>query len=277
MSGRLYVIATPIGNLGDLSPRAGEALAEVDVVLAEDTRRTRGLLSHLGIGSKRIERLDAHVEARGTEGWIERIAAGEKLALVSDAGMPLVSDPGAEFVKAVGAAGLEVVVVPGPCAVTTALAASGLCRGPFRFEGFLPRAGHERRRALASASQCPDAVVFFESPERLANTLSELAERTPEREVVVARELTKMHEELVRGTLAELVAKERTWRGEITVVLGGQESNAADGLNAEQLDHRIDELLGEGMRPRDVAKALALETELSASEVYRRVTERRKK
>ena len=277
MSGRLYVVATPIGNLADLSPRAGEALREVAVVLAEDTRRTRGLLSHLGIGAKRIERLDAHVESQGIGAWVDRMANGETVALVSDAGMPLISDPGADLVRAVGAAGLEVIVLPGPCAVTTALAASGLCKGPFRFEGFLPRVGHERRRVLASAAQCPDAVVFFESPERIAATLSDVAERTPERELIVARELTKLHEEIVRGTVAELAATERQWRGEITVVLGAQSLASTSGLTLKQLDCRIDDLLADGMRPRDVAKALALESELSASEVYRRVTERREK
>jgi 16S rRNA (cytidine1402-2'-O)-methyltransferase len=268
------VVATPIGNLGDLSPRAVEVLKQVDVVLAEDTRRTRGLLSHFGIASKRLERLDAHVEAKGISGWVDRVAGGGSLALVSDAGMPMVSDPGAELVRAVGLAGLEVVVVPGPSAVTTALAASGLCDGPFRFEGFLPRTGHERRRALAAMVRCSDAVVFFESPERLAATLGELAERGPDREAIVARELTKRYEQIVRGSVAELAVASPDWRGEITVVLGAQAQHEGDGLSEEQLDSRIAALLAEGMRPRDVAKALALETSLSASEVYRRVTER---
>ena len=270
-SGELRVVATPIGNLSDLSPRAVEALRTADVILAEDTRRTRALLTHLGIAGVRLERFDAEVERRDVEHVVSRLRAGERVTLVSDAGMPGVSDPGAALVRAAAAAGVLVVPVAGPSAVTSALAASGLSAGGHRFFGFLPRRGGERARALERVRDTEELVVLFESAERLPDTLKELAVSMPERAAVIAREMSKLHEEFVRGTLAEVSALERAWRGEITVVLGPRAADAQAPLDEEALDARIDKLVSEGLRPREVAKTLALETGVAASEIYARM------
>ena len=269
MSGRLSLVATPIGNLGDVSERVRRCLAESDGILAEDTRRARALLSHLGL-HKRVERFDANVEAGDLEGVLARLEAGASLALVSDAGTPGVSDPGALLVRAAVARGIAVTPIPGPSAVLAALAASGFSGARFRFFGFLPRGGVARRRLIAAMAATEEPAIFFESAARLAGTLAELAERMPEREAVVARELTKIHEELVRGSLLDL-AVPRAWQGEITVVLGPMEAERA----AIDIEARIASLSAEGMRDKDVAKAIALETGMSAGDAYRLVLERK--
>lgn len=267
MTGELWLVATPIGHLGDVSDRMRESLREADAILAEDTRRTRALLNHLGIVGKAVERFDAHVEGRATEAVLERLAEGARLALVSDAGTPVVSDPGARLVEGAVARGVTVTPVPGPCAVITALAASGFPGDRFRFLGFWPRAKKDRRDALATVAETEEAVVFYESPARTASTVGELAERQPSRRAVVARELTKKHEELRRGTLEELATVE-TWRGEITIVLGPMSREETPEVD---VDARIEALRAEGLRDKDVAKALALETGMTSSEAYRRV------
>lgn len=275
-AGQLVLIATPIGNLGDIAPRAVEQLRACDRVLAEDTRRARALLSHLGIGGKPIDRLDAKVESRGVSRWVERLASGETIALVSDAGTPSVSDPGADLVRAAADEGIVVVPVPGPCAVTAALAASGLGGGPFRFVGFLPRGGPSRREALQQVVATPEVVILFEAPSRIGQTLRDLAERMPSRDVVVAREISKVHEEFLRGELKTLVEtlSDKRWQGELTVVLGSYGAERAS-MTEDEIEQRIDTLVAEGMRVRDIAKALALETGLAASDIYRRVSERK--
>jgi 16S rRNA (cytidine1402-2'-O)-methyltransferase len=265
------VVATPIGNLGDVSARAAEALAEADVVLAEDTRRARALLAHLRISGKPVERLDASVEARPAvlEGWVARLRRGGSVALCTDAGTPGVSDPGAALVRAVAAAGLGVTPVAGPSAVTAALSVSGFGGGRFRFFGFLPRAGGARRRCLEEVAATAEPVVLFEAPPRMAATLRELAERMPEREALVARELSKLHEELLRGPLAALAEREaaRRWRGEITLVLGSWE-RPAERADEEAIARRAAELAAGGMRPRAIVRALAAETRLSSRDLY---------
>ncbi|MBI4704979.1 MAG: 16S rRNA (cytidine(1402)-2'-O)-methyltransferase [Deltaproteobacteria bacterium] len=276
--GRLVVVATPIGNLADLSARAAAALREADLVLAEDTRRARQLLSHLGLRGKRVERFDAAAERRGLEPHLARLRQGEVVALVADAGTPTISDPGAALVRAAVAAGAVVTPVPGPCAVTAALAASGLASGGFLFLGFLPRAGPGRRQALDRIAATAEPVALFEAPQRLGATLAELAARMPGREAVVARELTKVHEELLRGTLGELAAAHagRRWQGEVTLVLGPQEPTPAPALGEAELEARIAELRGRGMRAKDVAKALAAEAGLGAAEIYARISRARR-
>jgi 16S rRNA (cytidine1402-2'-O)-methyltransferase len=274
----LFVVATPIGNLDDLSERVRRVLADVDRVLAEDTRRTRQLLSHLAIDGKPLDRLDAAVEGRGVGVFVDRLLAGESLALVSDAGAPVVSDPGAALIQAAGRAGVRVVPVPGPSAVTTILMAAGLAGDRFRFFGFLPRSGPRRRETLAEIRKTPETVIFFESPSRIAATLDDLARSVPTREVVVARELTKLHEELIRGLAADLPAREagRRWKGEITVAVGPRsESDDDEPLDEATLDARIDELLARGMRAKDVAKALALDSGHPARAIYARITDRK--
>ncbi len=223
--GRLVLVGTPIGNLGDLSPRAVEALRDADVVAAEDTRRTRALLSHAGVpGGRRLVAVHDHNERARAVELVDAIRGGATVALVTDAGMPTVADPGERLVRACVTAGLTVEVVPGPSAVLAALAVSGLPADRFAFEGFLPRKGPARRARLAELAREPRTTVCFESPHRLAETLEELAAVLgPQRRVVLARELTKLHEEVFRGTLAEALEHVTASppRGEQVIVLGG--------------------------------------------------------
>jgi len=230
-AGRLDVIATPIGNIGDLSSRAREALGAADLVLAEDTRRTATLLAACGI-SRPLLSLHDHNEAERCEPLLVRMRAGEVLALVSDAGTPLLSDPGFVLVRAAAAAGIEVRAIAGPSAITAALAVAGLPTDRFVFEGFLPAAAGERRIALGRLAQEPRTVVLFEAPHRLAATLAELAAAFgPQRAAVVARELTKRYESVYRGTLESLaqraLADADMIRGEITLVIAGSPAAAA--------------------------------------------------
>ncbi len=276
VAGTLFVVATPIGNLGDLTLRAIETLRAVDRVLAEDTRRTLGLLTHLGISGKPVDRLDAHAPDEVVKRAAARIEAGESLALVTDAGTPLVSDPGAALVRLCAARGVRVVPIPGASAVLAAVSASGLVAGPFRFVGFLPRSGPPRREALERIAGAPEPVVLFESPERTADTLRDLAAISPVRLAMVARELTKMHEELVRGTLGELAAAEREWIGEVTIVLGEGGGDAdAPALDEAEIDRRIDEELAKSRRAKDIAEELSLVLRLPKKDVYARVVKRR--
>jgi len=220
----LVLVSTPIGNLGDLSPRALEALGQADLVYCEDTRRTRGLLTHAGLKGVRLMSLHGHNEMARVEAVLAHLAEGRTVAVVSDAGTPAVSDPGGRLVSAAAAAGATVTTVPGPSAVLAALVVSGLPTDRFCFEGFLPRRGGERRRRVEVVAGDARTAVLFEAPGRLAATLGDLLEACgPERRVVVARELTKLHEEVWRGTLAEASAAfaERDVRGEVVVVLAG--------------------------------------------------------
>jgi 16S rRNA (cytidine1402-2'-O)-methyltransferase len=271
------LVATPIGNLADLSERAAACLRDADGILAEDTRRARKLLSHLGIKGKTVERLDREIESRGVDHWLQRLAMGETLALLSDAGTPGVSDPSATLVAAAAAQGFVVTPLPGPCAVTAALAASGLGADRFRFLGFLPRKGGERRAAIELCRQTEETAVIFEAPSRMARTLADLARVMPARHAVVARELTKLHEELLRGTLAQLCEQhaERRWQGELTVVLGPHTVDPDPRVNEAELDRRIDEMLKGGARAKDVAQALSLETGWPSREIYRRASRRK--
>ena len=273
----LYVVATPIGHLGDLSARAVETLTRVARVAAEDTRRTRGLLTHLGL-SKPIERLDAHASTNDIARVVAYLVAGEDIAVVTDAGTPVVSDPGTELVRAATEVGVRVVPIPGPSAVLAALAASGLSGGAFRFLGFLPRKGPDRRDALETVRSTPEVVVLFESPERTADTLTDLARIMPQRRCVVARELTKMHEEFVRGTIDELAKSlsERELLGEVTLVIGPREDVGTPEMSDEDLDKLIDAELGRGRRPRDVADEVALVSGRKKRDVYTRVIERKR-
>jgi 16S rRNA (cytidine1402-2'-O)-methyltransferase len=264
VTGRLQVIATPIGNLADLSGRAREALAGADVIAAEDTRHTAALLKASGI-AKPLVSLHEHNESRRVPALLARLAAGEQVALVSDAGTPLLSDPGFELVRRAAAAGFEVSTVPGPSAITAALAVAGLPTDRFCFEGFLPARERERRRALGSLAREMRTLVFFEAPHRIAATLADMAEVLgPEREAVVARELTKAHETVYRGTLRELASRaagEANFaRGEITLVVHGAPAGAA-GVD-EQLLHRAIELLSKELPP---ARAAAIAAQLTGA------------
>lgn len=223
MSGTLVLVATPIGNLGDLAPRAIEELAAADLVCCEDTRRTGRLLQHAGVRARELLVVNDHTEGAVSAGVLRRLAAGERVALVSDAGMPGISDPGERLVAAATAAGHVVLVVPGPSAAIAALVASGLPTSRFVFEGFLPRKGAARDDRLRELAGERRTIVCYEAPHRIARTLGDLATALgPERRVAVARELTKLHEQIWRGTLADAC----TWasgevRGELVVVIEG--------------------------------------------------------
>lgn len=230
MTGRLVLVGTPIGNLGDLTPRAVEALAAADLVCCEDTRRTGRLLQHAGIRAAALRVVNDHTEAAAVADVVARLGRGEQVAVVSDAGMPGISDPGEQLVAAAVAAGAVVEVVPGPSAAITGLVASGLPAGRFAFEGFLPRKGSGRSERIAQVASERRTVVLYEAPHRVARTLADLlASCGADRRVVLARELTKLHEETWRGTLAEAVAHVAAVepRGEYVVVLDGAPAPAA--------------------------------------------------
>jgi len=252
--GTLHVVATPIGNLEDVTLRALRVLGEVDRVYAEDTRRTRVLLDHHGIAAEVVS-LNAHNEAARTAQVLALLEGGASLALVSDAGTPLVSDPGERLVAATVAAGHRVEPVPGPSALLSALTVSGLPARPFAFLGFLPRKAGERDRLLAAWRERPETLVLFESPRRVAATLRALRDALGDRPACLARELTKLHEEVVRAPLSELAERFGDGaRGEVTLVVGGGAPAVPD---AEALRALVRERLERGERPREIARALA--------------------
>ncbi|MDJ1121875.1 16S rRNA (cytidine(1402)-2'-O)-methyltransferase [Olsenella sp. YH-ols2216] len=271
--GRLLVVGTPIGNLSDLSPRVGDALAAADAVLCEDTRVTGKLLNHLGL-RKPLERCDENVIGRRSEGLVERMLAGDTLAFASDAGMPGVSDPGQVLVDAALDAGVPVEVVPGPSAVVCAVAASGLPCASFFFGGFLPRKAGEKACRLEALAAVPGALVFYESPHRVADTLAAVAERFPLRRVALVRELTKVHEECRRGLAPELAAavaadeaEGRAVRGECAIVVEGPV--AGESAPAEEDPGAVAaELLGEGLSASRAAKELAKRCGMARSDAY---------
>ena len=274
MTATLYVVATPLGNLGDLSPRAADLLRRVPVVAAEDTRRTRGLLSHLG-ASPTLLSFHAHSGERRLDAVLGILRDGRDVALVSDAGTPGVSDPGADLVAAARAADIAVIPIPGPSAVATALSAAGLPADRYLFLGFVPRKGGERTRLLARAAEEEWSVVLFEAPTRLGALLQDLARLAgPERRAAVARELTKMHEEFRHGTLAELADyySEHEPRGEITVVVAGTGAPAPEEDRTEEAAEHAVELLAEGLSRREVARRLTESHGLSRNDAYRLVT-----
>ena len=273
--GTLYVVATPLGNLGDLSARAGEVLRAVPVVAAEDTRRTRGLLTHLGAAPHLLS-YHAHSENRRLETLLDILSGGRDVALVSDAGTPAVSDPGTELVAAARASGIAVVPIPGPSAVATALSATGFKADRYVFLGFLPRKGGERARLLARAAAEEWSVVFFEAPPRLADLLADLATVAGgDRRAVVARELTKLHEEFRLGTLDELAEYYSIYppRGELTVVLEGTGAPAPAPNRTEDAKEQASLLLAEGLTRREVVRRLSDTLGLSRNAAYRLVME----
>jgi 16S rRNA (cytidine1402-2'-O)-methyltransferase len=269
----LFVVATPLGNLGDLSHRAEATLRTVAVVAAEDTRRIRGLLAHLDAHPKVLS-FHAHSPERRTEVILEILADGRDVALVTDAGTPGISDPGETLVQAVREAGFGVVPIPGPSAVATALSASGLPADRYLFLGFIPRKGKGRDRLLKSAGACEWTVVLYEAPSRLADLLQDLAAVTGgDRRAVVCRELTKVYEELRAGTLSELATYygENEPRGEITVVLAGATPQDETPDPADTAT-RAAELLASGLTRKAVVQQLVSETGVPRNDAYRIVT-----
>lgn len=259
MAGRLFVVGTPIGNLGDITQRALDTLRQTTHVFAEDTRRTRALLTHFGIDGKKVLSLHAHSSDRVFDVALEVLEAEHDIALVSDAGMPTVSDPGTELVRRARARGIVVAVVPGPSAVTSAVALSGLVAGPFCFLGFLARKGSARREQLLGVARSRMPTVLFESPQRIERTLRDLATICgDDRRVAVCRELTKQFEETIVAPLSEFVATERSWRGELTLVVE-EASDAEEDDVTTDVDERIAELSARGLSARDVTSELMSE------------------
>ena len=263
--GTLYVVATPIGNLEDVTLRALRVLREADLVLAEDTRRTRVLLEQHGIPA-RPKSLHAHHEAERSGQVLGTLAEGRAVALVSDAGTPLISDPGERLVQAAIGAGHAVVPVPGASAVLSALVVSGLPTSRFAFLGFLPRKAGERRRLLELHCDSSATLVLFESPKRVAATLEALEGILGDRPACLARELTKLHEAVARGRLSTLRERfEDGARGEVTLVVGGAEPQR---LASAELEEAVRRLLDEGVQAKAIAAALAPRAEATRSEVY---------
>jgi 16S rRNA (cytidine1402-2'-O)-methyltransferase len=275
--GRLVLIGTPIGNLGDLAPRAVEALRDADLIAAEDTRRTRGLLTHAGVpAGRRLVAVHEHNERARAAELVEQIRRGATVAVVTDAGMPGVSDPGERLVRVCVDAGVTVEVVPGPSAALAGLTISGLPTQRFAFEGFLPRRGSARRDRLSELAREPRTIVSFESPHHLAETLADLgAACGADRPVVLARELTKLHEEVFRGTLAEAIAhvEARDPRGEYVIVLAGAppRGEATD----TDVGTEVDAALGAGLSAKDAAAQVAARLGISRRRAYDAVLARR--
>ena len=267
--GALVLVGTPIGNLGDLAPRAVDALRSADTICCEDTRRTGRLLQHAGVERSRLVVVNDHTEAHEVPGVVARLSRGERVAVVSDAGMPGISDPGERLVRAAVAAGHGVEVVPGPSAALAALVTSGLPAGRFVFEGFLPRKGSGRTERLGAVASEPRTVVLYEAPHRLARTVADLVDACgPDRRVAVARELTKLHEEVWRGSLGDALAWVRVAapKGEIVLVLEGAPAPGPPDDGA-LVDALRDELAA-GATARDAARAVAARLGVPRRRVY---------
>lgn len=274
-AGTLYLVATPIGNLEDISQRALRVLGEVDLIACEDTRHTRTLLNHFLITTKTISYHEHNERERASE-LAARISAGDSIALVSDAGTPGINDPGFRLVRACIERGINVVPVPGATAFVSALVASGLPTDEFYFAGFLPPRQHARRLRLAALRAVPATLVFYEAPHRIAGALADAREILGEREAAVARELTKLHEEIARGRLSELVERfsgERGARGEMVLVIDRQRIDVDDGGEPQTTDIAalVAALEGEGLDSRAALKRAARELGLSRDEAYRRL------
>mgnify|MGYP001940186040 CR=1 FL=1 len=274
--GRIVLAATPIGNLQDASDRLRSLLAEADLIAAEDTRTARRLCDQLGVHPRgRFVAHHEHNEQASAAGLLEQVRHGAQIVVVSDAGMPVVSDPGHRLVQAAAAQGLTVTCAPGPSAVTTAIALSGLPTDRFAFDGFLPRRSAERRRAFEAIRAEPRTVAFFESPRRVAASLTELAEALGEdRPVCLVRELTKLHEEIVRGDAGSLLAwaREREAgegiRGEIVLVVGPATAQADEPAGEEQLVAEVEQLTASGTRMKEAVATVAAAHGARARELY---------
>lgn len=269
MSGCLYMVGTPIGNLSDMSPRVAEAFRAADAICCEDTRVTSKLLAHLGI-SKTLIRCDENVIVQRAPELVDRLLAGETLAFASDAGMPSVSDPGQVLVDAARDAGVEVQVIPGPSACVTALVASGISCEHFFFEGFLPRKHGERVRRLSELACVPGALLFYESPHRAAASLQAIAQVFPKRRVALCRELTKLHEEVLRDkapALLETVLARGEMRGEMVIVVAPPAPDEMAGIAVQVDAPDQQELLAEDI-------ACALEAEEPASAIAKRLSQK---
>ena len=270
MSGMLYLVPTPIGNLGDISQRCRATLESADFIAAEDTRVTLKLLNHLGIKKSLVSYYEHNKAFKGDQ-IVERILNGETCALVSDAGSPAISDPGEDLVKQCAAAGIVVCAIPGPCAAITALSISGQSTGRFCFEGFLSTAKKSRRSHLESLKKETRTMIFYEAPHKLLSTLEDLAEAFGEdRGISLCRELTKLHEEVVRTTLGEAVQKyaENPPKGEFVLVVAGAPEEIPEVATESDAAARVAQLMSEGLSRKDAVKQTAKELSLPKNVVY---------
>lgn len=272
MSGKLVLVGTPIGNLSDFSPRAVEALSEADFIAAEDTRVTVKLLNHFGIKKPLVSYFEHNKVGRGPE-LCERMEAGETCALVTDAGMPAISDPGEMLVEQCAQRGIPVFVVPGPSAVVSALAVSGLPTGRFTFEGFLSVDKKSRREHLAELRGEHRTMVFYEAPHKLAGTLADLLDAFGDRRISIVRELTKIHEEVIRTTLAEAAARYENGaaRGEFVLVVEGTPKTAPAPESKQDAVELARDYVAQGLSAPEAAKRAAAETGRRKSEIYRAI------
>ena len=270
MAGMLYLVPTPIGNLGDISIRCRETLEQADFIAAEDTRVTMKLLNHLGIKKSLVSYFEHNKAAKGNV-ILDRILAGETCALVSDAGSPAISDPGEDLVKQCAEAGVTVCAIPGPCAVITALSISGQSTGRFCFEGFLSTAKKSRREHLDALVGETRTMVFYEAPHKLLNTLEDMAAAFGgDRPISLCRELTKLHEEVVRTTLAEAIAKytEQPPRGEFVLVVAGAPETVKEEATPEDAAAHVAKLMEQGLSRKDAIKQTAKDLDLPKNVVY---------
>ncbi len=269
MYGTLYLVATPIGNLGDLSPRAAETLKNADFIAAEDTRVTMKLLNHLGV-KKPMVSYHEHNKAGAGPAILSRLLAGESCALATDAGTPAISDPGEDLVRLCGENGVPVQAVPGCCALISALAVSGLPTGRFVFEGFLPVNRAERRERLRCLLEEERTLLFYEAPHRLRATLDDLLDAFGDRPAVLCRELTKLHETVMRATLAQAAAwyRENEPRGEYVLVIAGAEKPAECAVTLEQGTAMVLERREKGERMKDAVRQVAADTGLARNVLY---------
>lgn len=270
MAGMLYLVPTPIGNLGDISIRARETLEAADFIAAEDTRVTLKLLNHLEIKKSLVSYYEHNKTFKGSR-IVDRILAGETCALVSDAGSPAISDPGEDLVKQCAEAGITVCAIPGPCAAITALSISGQSTGRFTFEGFLSMSKKSRREHLESLQGEKRTMIFYEAPHKLLNTLEDMADTFgADRPISLCRELTKLHEEVVRTTLGEAVTKytENTPKGEFVLIVAGAPEEVKEAATATDAAARVAQLVEQGLSRKDAVKQTAKELDLPKNVVY---------
>ncbi len=270
MAGMLYLVPTPIGNLGDISIRCRQTLEEADFIAAEDTRVTLKLLNHLGIKKSLVSYYEHNKTQKGNQ-IVERILAGETCALVSDAGSPAISDPGEDLVKQCAAQGITVCAIPGPCAVITALSISGQATGRFCFEGFLSTAKKSRREHLESLKNEKRTMIFYEAPHKLPATLESMAEAFGgDRPISLCRELTKLHEEVIRTTLNGAIElyQQQAPKGEFVLVVAGAPEQVEETATTQDAKSRVEELMAQGMSRKDAVKQTAQELNLPKNTVY---------